>query len=470
MALFHSFSSFSLFFVFSTTLFSTFSISYQQPILNSVEQESVYQVLHSINSDIPWRSLFPSDDLCFSSPHGVVCDYFTETSNVSSTETVHIVELNLGYVSDYTPNPPCTPNSTLSPLLFTSFKYLRKLFFYKCFTETRVSVPDILPSFGSSLEELVFVDNPSLVGSISELLCNLTSLRRAVVTGNGFDGKIPNGVGGLLNLEELTLSRNGLSGGIPLSLSKLKNLKVLDLSHNYLEGNVPEPMGNLSELLKLDVSYNGFTGKIPESFKAMKKLEFLDMSFNRFGNFGVPLFLSEMPRLREVYLSGNRLGGQIPDFWNELGGVTGIGFSDMGLIGNIPASMVVHLRSLCYLGLDNNKLEGTIPEEFGLLEFINEINLENNSLSGRVPFSAKLSSKMGHKLKLGGNPGLCFDESLMRRSAKNMSNLGQLKLCKKPHLPNPAQASSYSLAKAQAQTPSMFMFVGLFFFVLNFHY
>lgn len=340
----------------------------------------------------------------------------------------------------------------------------------------RVSLPDVPPSFGSSLEELVFVDNPSLVGSISNLLCNLTSLRRAVVTGNGIEGKIPEGVGDLLNLEEFTLSRNRLSGGIPVSLSKLKNLKVLDLSHNYLVGNVPEPMGNLSELLKLDMSCNGFTGKIPESLKTMKKLEFLDMSFNRFGNFGVPLFLSEMPRLREVYLSGNRLGGKIPEIWNHLGGVTGIGFSGMGLIGNIPASMGVHLRSLCYLGLDDNKLEGTVPEEFGLLEFINEINLENNSLSGRVPFSAKLSSKMGHKLKLGGNPGLCVDESLMRRCTKNMSNLGQLKLCKKPHLPNPAHPIWYSPAKAevqaqaQTQTPSMFMFIGLLFLMLNFEY
>ncbi|XP_015872996.3 piriformospora indica-insensitive protein 2 [Ziziphus jujuba] len=464
MALFHSFSSFSLLFFFFVTLFS---ISYQQPVLNSAEQDSVYQVLDSINSDIPWRSLFPGD-LCSSAPHGVVCDYFSETTSndSSSVDTVHVVELNFGYVSDYTPNPPCSPNSTLSPLLFTSFKYLRKLFFYKCFTDTRVvSVPDITPSFVSTLEELVLVDNPSLVGPIGWLLCNLTNIRRAIVTGNGVDGKIPDGIGGLVNLAEFTLSRNRLSGEMPLGLSKLKKLKVLDLSHNYLDGNVPESMGNLTELLKLDLSYNELSGKIPESLKAMQKLEFLDLSFNRFGNFGVPLFLSEMLRLREVYLSGNQLGGKIPEnLWNNLGGVTGIGFSDMGLVGSIPATMGLHLRNLCFLGIDNNKLEGTVPEEFGLLEFINEINLENNRLSGRVPFSAKLSVKMGQKLKLAGNPELCVDEGL--RSLKNSSSLGKLKVCKKPYLPNPVIFCGDSSAQAQPKPrtlPSMFMIIGLLF-------
>lgn len=289
------------------------------------------------------------------------------------------------------------------------------------------------------------------------------------MTGNGFDGKIPDGVGGLVNLEELTLSRNQLSGEIPLSLTKLKKLKVLDLSHNCLVGNVPEPMGNLSELLKLDLSCNGFTGKIPEGLKTMQELVFLDLSFNRFGNFGIPLFLSDMPRLKEVYLSGNRLGGKIPEIWDNLGGVTGIGFSGLGLVGNIPASLGLHLKSLCYLWLDNNELEGTVPEELGILTFINEMNLENNSLSGRVPFSASLSSKMGHKLRLGGNPGLCVDESL-KSSTKNISSFGLLKLCNKPHLPNPVHPSRYSLASAKARDGSMSTFIWLFFFMLNFQY
>ncbi|PON81772.1 Leucine-rich repeat, typical subtype [Trema orientale] len=428
MALFHSSPTWALFFFF---FFSAIAITHQQPLLDSAEQESVYRVLDSINSDIPWRSQF-ADDLCTYAPNGVVCEYFSESGDVSSPDSAHITELSFGYDSDFATSPPCSPNSTLNPVLFTSFKYLRKLFFYKCFKNAPVSVPDFGASFGSNLEEVVFVENPSFVGSISGLIRNFSSLRRVVLTGNGVSGEIPDAVGDLVNLEELTLSRNRLSGKMDdLDLSKLKKLKILDLSQNSFEGDVPSSMANLSELMKLDLSSNGFSGKIPESFRALQKLEFLDLSFNRFGNFGVPLFLAEMPKLRDVYLSGNHLGGKLPEMWKNLGGVLRIGFSDMGLEGPIPASMAVHLRNLSYLGLDNNKLEGSVPEEFWLLDSVNEINLENNRLSGKVSFPRNFSSRIGLKLKLGGNPKLCLC------FVKNSNGcLGKLKLTKETRTPN----------------------------------
>ncbi|KDP26503.1 hypothetical protein JCGZ_17661 [Jatropha curcas] len=444
-------SSFSTF-LFFITLVYFLAVSHQQPLLNSAEQESVYEVLSSINSAIPWRTLFP-DDLCLSAPHGVVCDYFVEqqnSRNVSSStdpvETAHITELSFGYVSDYTPNPPCSPNSTLNPLLFTSFKFLRKLFFYKCFTETPVSVPNVsLSSFGATLEELVFIENPAFIGSLSGIIGNFTNLRRLVLTGNGVYGNIPDVIGDLLSMEEITLSRNQLAGGVPSSLAKLKKLRVLDLSQNHFDGTVPESIGNLSQILKLDLSSNGFFGKIPHSLVNLQSLEFLDLSFNHFGNVGVPLFLGEMPRLREIYLSGNLLGGHIPEIWEKLGGISGIGFSNMGLVGKIPSSMGVHLRNLCYLRLDNNNLEGKVPEELGFLEFVNEINLENNNLSGKIPFTANFTAKIGEKLKLKGNSRLCVDQDL--------GNLGQLHFCNKSKIANSALFKQSNTNSASSLSP-----------------
>ncbi|XP_039048148.1 piriformospora indica-insensitive protein 2-like [Hibiscus syriacus] len=417
-----------LFFSLVSTLV-TISLQQEQPVLNSAEQDLVYRVLSSINSAIPWHTLFP-DDLCSYPPHGVVCDYFTDptTKNV----TVHITELSFGYVSDFTPNPPCYPDSTFSPLLVTSFKHLRKLFFYQCFTKTQVFIPEIPTTFGSSLEELVFINNPAFVGPISGIIRNFTSLKRLVLTGNGIYGSIPDAIGDLVNAEEIKLSRNKLSGNVSVSLSKLKKLKVLDLSGNGFNGNVPCTVGNLPELLKLDLSSNGFSGKIPESLSNLKALEFLDLSYNRFGNFGVPPFLAEMPGLKEVHLSGNLLGGEIPEIWVNLGGIVGIGFSNVGLVGEIPASMGVHLRNMCYLSLDNNKLQGKVPKEFGFLEFVNEINLENNNLSGRVPFSANFTAKVGEKLRLNGNPELCVDEKW-----SHGKNFGELKKCCNPDISKP---------------------------------
>ncbi|KAF8114475.1 hypothetical protein N665_0036s0010 [Sinapis alba] len=377
------------------------------PQLPPSEQEAVYRVLNSINSAIPWRTIFP-DDLCASPPDGVVCDY----PDASVATSFHVTELHLGYVSDYTQNPPCSSNSTLDPLLFTSFKHLRKLFFYKCFTGASVSLPETIPEdFGSVLEELVFIENPSLSGEVGVLIGNFTKLRRLVLTGNGFHGSIPTRISGLVSLQEITLSRNSLTGVFPTNAtSRLKNLKVLDFSHNSLTGNVPESIGDFTELLKLDLSYNTFSGEIPPGVGNLKKLEFLDLSYNRFGNHGVPLFLAEMPRLREVYLSGNLLGGRIPEIWKNLEGISGIGFSRMGLRGNIPASMGSSPKNLWYLALDNNNLDGQIPREFGLLDSVREINLENNNLTGEAPFSDSFRNRVGKKLKLSGNPNLLLVE------------------------------------------------------------
>ncbi|CAN1192907.1 Piriformospora indica-insensitive protein 2 [Linum perenne] len=408
------------------------SSSAADPLLDPAEQESLFKVLHSINSAIPWRSLY-HDDLCLSSPHGVVCDYFTETdSNDSASMSAHITELSFGYVSDYTPNPPCSVNSTLDPLIFTSFTFLRKLFFYNCFSAavgaptTFPNVSSSFPEFGASLEELVLIDNPGLVVPLSSVVSNFTSLRRLVVTGNGVYGHLPEKIGDLVNLEEITLSRNQLTGGVPSTLENLKKLRVLDLSYNSLAGIFPDSIGNLPQLLKLDLSSNSFSGRIPESFVNLKSLEFLDLSFNRFGNYGVPLFIGELPKLREVHLSGNSLGGSIPvEIWKNMGSVSGIGFSNMSLVGGIPATMGLHLKSLCYLGLDNNNLEGQVPEELARLEFVSEINLENNSLTGRLPFPANFTSKIGGKLKLRGNSGLCIDEVGNSSSIE----LKKLKLC-----------------------------------------
>ncbi|CAI8602803.1 unnamed protein product [Vicia faba] len=408
---------FSTFFFF---FFISLSLSQGQPPIDPLEQKALYDVLNSLNPAIPWTTDYP-DDLCLSAPHGVVCDYYPSDSddhNVQNQQQkAHIVELNFGYVSDETPNPPCSPNATLNPLLFTSFPYLQKLFFYKCFNNTQNPLPSLPPS----LQELVFIQNPSFVSPLHLFLRNLTSLRRLVLIGNAFQGELPLNIGDYTNLEELTLSTNNLSGMIPPSFGMLKKLKILDLSQNDFKGCVPQEIGNLTSLLKLDLSYNGFGCKIPESFTHLQNMMFLDLSFNLFGNFGVPLFLGEISTLKEVYLSGNLLSGQIPEIWENLGGVEKIGFSKMGLVGKIPVSMGTYLKNLSYLGLDNNKLDGSVPQEFGLLEFANEINLENNNLSGRI----SLPSRVEQKLKLAGNIGLCLGNNASC-SSQNGESLGQL--------------------------------------------
>ncbi|XP_058765433.1 piriformospora indica-insensitive protein 2-like [Vicia villosa] len=376
-------------------IFILFILSSQnKPPIDPLEQNALYHLLSSLNPTIPWTALFP-DDLCVTAPRFVVCESHRQQNQTTKS---HIVQLTF---------PPCSPNATLDPSLFTPFPYLRKISFSNCFNNMHKPIHLLsLPSFPSSIQELVFIDNPSLVSPLEPFLRNLTSLKKLILVGNGFYGELPLQMSVFHNLEQLNLSRNNLSGEVPASIGMLEKLEILDLSHNDFQGCVPEQVGNLVNLLKLNLSHDEFGCKIPESFIHLKKLELLDLSFNHLGNYGIPLFLREFYRMKEVHLSGNSLTGKIPEIWKKLGGVEKIGFSKMGLVGEIPASMGIHLKNMTYLGLDNNNLEGHVPKEFGfLLKSGNEINLENNNLSGRITFICG-GGVGGNKLKLGGNVGL----------------------------------------------------------------
>lgn len=223
------------------------------------------------------------------------------------------------------------------------------------------------------------------------------------------------------------ITRSRLSGKLPESWQKLQKLKILDLSYNRLEGNLPPGIGEIANLVKLDLGFNQIGGGIPNRLVGLQKLEFLDLSYNRFFNTGVPIFLGEMQELREVYLSGNQLGGRIPEIWGTMGRILGIGLSGVGLVGDIPKSMGVFLQNVCYLGLDNNMLEGEVPVELGMLAKLKEMNLENNRLSGKVRFSGNFSAK---KVKLGGNPGLCAI------SERTEGHFGDLRTCRKAARPD----------------------------------
>lgn len=96
----------------------------------------------------------------------------------------------------------------------------------------------------------------------------------------------------------------------------------------------------------------------------LQAVEFIDLSFNNLSG-GIPLFLAEQSKLRYLHLSGNpELGGIIPDIWGTVPKLRSLGLSSAALVGRIPSSIAA-LKDLNYLALHNNKLEGTIPAEFG---------------------------------------------------------------------------------------------------------
>lgn len=84
--------------------------------------------------------------------------------------------------------------------------------------------------------------------------------------------------------------------------------------------------------------------------------------------------------------------------------------SNMGLQGPIPES-IGELPSLRVLQLDGNKFNGSIPQSFQRLEKLSELSLNDNRLWGPIPFSKEMLWRMGRKLRIYNNWGLCYDAS-----------------------------------------------------------
>ncbi|WVY90961.1 hypothetical protein V8G54_036475 [Vigna mungo] len=83
------------------------------------------------------------------------------------------------------------------------------------------------------------------------------------LSGNKFEGEIPNVIGELQALRGLNLSNNRLCGMIPQSMGNLTVLESLDLSSNMLTGSIPTEFLNMNFLEVLNLSYNHLVGEIP---------------------------------------------------------------------------------------------------------------------------------------------------------------------------------------------------------------
>ncbi|KAG4178421.1 hypothetical protein ERO13_A10G042000v2 [Gossypium hirsutum] len=265
--------------------------------------------------------------------------------------------------------PPCQPSAKISDSLL-KLPYLRTLSIFNCFVTSTVILSPTLFGALSSLEHLSLQSNPSLSGNVPPSLGNLTRLRILSLSQNNLQGNIPGEFGWLVNLEQLDLSYNNLSGEIPQEIEGLKSLAILELSSNGLTGVLPFALGQLQHLQKVDLCSNRIHGKIPP----------------------------------------------------ELGKLNS--FSGCGLIGPIPNSLS-SLKNLTALSLDNNTLTGTIPSNLGSLPNLDQLNLSHNKLSGELLLPQDFINRLGKRLDVRGNNGLCTSYHL----ASNISTYLQTRTC-----------------------------------------
>lgn len=343
-----------------------------------------------------WATDIP--DVCRSRWHGIEC--MLDKNNV-----FHVISLSFGALSDDTAFPTCDPaRSTISPSI-NKLPHLRTLFFYRCFSDNPQPIPSFLGLLGPSLQTLVLREN-GYTGPIPYELGNLTHLTVLDLHKNNLNGSISVSLGQITGLRLLDLSCNRLSGSIPNI--HFPSLSILDLNKNHLKASLPIPLFSSTSLLKIDISRNRISGPIP-TLTGLRDLTLLDLSYNALtGPF--PNSLPNLKSLQVLNLNGNpTICSVIPNtLFKELNNLMIIGLSNTNLQGSITNSLG-ELTTLRVLHLDGNQLNGTIPPSFGNLNWLSELRLDNNKLMCPIPFKRDKVWKMGRKLRLGNNVGLCYD-------------------------------------------------------------
>uniref|UniRef100_A0A453D137 non-specific serine/threonine protein kinase n=2 Tax=Aegilops tauschii subsp. strangulata TaxID=200361 RepID=A0A453D137_AEGTS len=249
----------------------------------------------------------------------------------------------------------------------------------------------IPPSIGNGthLQTLVLQEN-GLGGSIPDMFGKLSDMIGFSVGANSLSGRIPPSVFNLTSLQTLGLYANKLQGELPLDIgATLPEIIVFTLGQNMLQGHIPPSLGNASGLQVIDLSSNNFVGEIP-SFGKLLNLEYLNLGHSM-------LESSESQRWESLYgltncsnlfmlsLDNNQLQGAIPDLVGKLSThLTSLHLSGNNLSGIVPSSLA-NLTSIIDLDLSNNSLTGTIEGWLGSLKKLQSLDLHGNNFVGFIP-------------------------------------------------------------------------------------
>ncbi|KAM5553920.1 receptor kinase-like protein Xa21 [Rosa sericea] len=276
------------------------------------------------------------------------------------------------------------------------------------------TIPKVLASLQHL--EVLYLGGNGLTGTVPPVLGNLSNLQKFAVQHNNIRGSIPRELGLLSNLLFLSLAINSLTGAIPLEIFNITSLQTLSVHSNSLSGAIPSYSGvvfpnleslyfdnkkitglipsffsNLTKLNELGLGTNLLYGPIPMNLGSLKHLRYLNLARNQLtGEPGAPelKFLSSLfnsTSLRELVLNENPLNGIIPNSFGNFSSLQQIYALGCQIKGHIPRK-IHSLKSLIYLSLVDNNISGKIPPQIGGLERLQRLYLSFNKIEGSIPY------------------------------------------------------------------------------------
>ncbi|XP_050207570.1 LRR receptor-like serine/threonine-protein kinase SIK1 [Mercurialis annua] len=186
-------------------------------------------------------------------------------------------------------------------------------------------------------------------------------------------------ISGSFRVTEITLDPVGYSGFLSSTFWDLPYLQTLDISDNAFFGLVPDSLAKLTRLRRLSLSENSLSGEIPISIGSLSHLEELYLNSNNLQG-PLPSSFSSLIRLKRLEIQENNISGQFPDL-SSLKELYFLDASNNCLSGQLPPAMPMNLIEL---SVRNNNLQGNLPDNFRILEYLEVLDLSHNQLSGSV--------------------------------------------------------------------------------------
>ncbi|KAI2510148.1 Leucine Rich Repeat [Fragilaria crotonensis] len=326
----------------------------------------------------------------------------------------------------------------------------------------------------TSLVSVVLKDNLRLTGSIP--VFKSSKLKHLDLSRMGLTGQIPPDFGKRnLALTLLELKGNQLSF-LPFGLEDLPLLETISVSSNKLSGTLPAYIGNMASLSYLYLNSNFIVGTIPNLSRPLQEVWLQ----NNLLSGTIPSSI-EVSVLQDLFLDGNKLTGSVPqalcevdlnaDFFSDVndddrnlcdsvtcpaGTVSDQGVYPcrnctseilnpyLGIRGEcddwteariVNVLLKGKLKSACEytdivtcnskgkvtkIQASGRKLTGTLPDELGLLESLEVLDVSDNDLNGFFPSGLRFAPLTS--LNFGGNKLKGILPPLVCKKANQINN------------------------------------------------
>lgn len=238
---------------------------------------------------------------------------------------------------------------------------------------------------------------------------------------------------------------------LPISISTASKLTYLDISNNRLEELEHAQLSRLTLLLRLNLSNNRLKS-LPQDFNAFRSLRSLNLSSNfldvfppflcdletlvdidvSFNNIAsLPDCIGKLGSLEKFVMTNNRLGGALPDTFNQLSNLREL---DLKYNTLTTIDVVSQLPKLEVLSLDHN----SISQFVGSFERVRSVKLNSNPITkfeivGPVPTlkmlnlsNAQLASIDGSFNNMGNLESLVLDKNYFVSLPNTIGNLRRL--------------------------------------------